>query len=145
MVKDCANSFKESAVEGFGYAIMLRGVMGGKAMFGAFLLEELCEFMASVFSAAVRTKSLDFNSMLCLCPSCKGFVSVESFVLGAKDIGDCITCGIVCESDVISAPTKAIDWGWSLEVGVYLITKTFCRRGLALFEDDFASHFGIFA
>lgn len=119
--------------------------MGGEVTFSAFLLEEFGKFVAGVFTTTVGAKSLDLNSVLSECPSCKDLVRLESFILGAQDVNDCVSGGIVCKSDVIATSTKRIDQGWSPEVSVNLITKTFGRQSLSLLENDFASHLCVFA
>ena len=53
MVEDCADSFKEPAIEGFGDTIVLWGVMGGKAAFGTFLLKEFRECVAGELTTTV--------------------------------------------------------------------------------------------
>ena len=144
-MEDSADALEKSAIECFSNAVVLRGVMGGKATFGAFLLKKLGELVAGEFTATVRAECLDLHPMLSVCPGCKGLVSFEGLVLSAQDVDDSVASGVVCECDVVAAATQAVDWRGAPQVGVDFVTEVFGKRSFALLENDFASHLCVFA
>jgi hypothetical protein len=97
VVEHGTDAFKNASIERFCNTVVLRGVVGGKSTLSAFLLKELSELVAGVLTATIRAKGFDFDTMLSLSPSCKGFVSVESFVFSAKDVDTSVTSGIICK------------------------------------------------
>ena len=65
---------------------MLRHVTCCKLSLGALLLKILHKIIASVFTTAIRSKLLDFDIVLCLCPCSKYLVGIESFIFGLQQL-----------------------------------------------------------
>jgi hypothetical protein len=78
-----ANSFEDSTVQQLRDSIVLRGVMGGEAVFGPLGLKKIRELAAGILPTAVRPQPLDPYSMLSLSPLCESLVSCKGFVLGS--------------------------------------------------------------
>jgi hypothetical protein len=100
------DSLQELAVKRFGDAVVLRGVMGGKAALCTLFPQELCEGAASVFTAVVRSEGFDFDSMLSLSPSCEIVISVEHFIFGAQDVDAHVVRVIVGEGGIVALASK---------------------------------------
>ena len=80
-----ANLLEKSAVQRLRNSVVLRGVMGGEAAFGALRIQKRCEVAAGVLSTAVGPKTLDVRSALSLPsrPGRKCLVGLESFIFSA--------------------------------------------------------------
>ena len=69
-----ANSLEKSAVQRLRNSVVLAGVVGGEASFGALRFQKIGEVAAGVLSTAVRPGAFDVYSMLSLRPGRKSFV-----------------------------------------------------------------------
>ncbi len=78
-------TLEQTAVKGFGYPIMLRGIGGGETALGSLLSQIRGELITGELTTAIRAKAFNMYSMLCLRPSTKGLVCLKGFVLGLKN------------------------------------------------------------
>lgn len=99
-----SRALEKAAVEGFGNAVVLRGVMCGEAALCAFLLEEFSKLEAGILTATIRAK--DFRVVLSVRPSHIGLVGMKGFFLRAEGVDICVMREVICESDVITAAPR---------------------------------------
>ena len=105
---------------------MLRRVVCCESSFGALGLQERCKVVASVLPSAVRPESFDLRAVLSARPVCKGFVGLQSLVLGPKELEAGEAGMVVSESDVIFAAAQARGRRGPPDVSMHLVTKRGC-------------------
>ena len=86
---------------------MLWGVVRGKATFRPFCSKEFSKFAASILTTAIRSESLDLDSMLSVRPCCVGLVHLQRFVFGAENVDARVARMIICKGNIVATASKA--------------------------------------